>query len=113
MSSKLGLILSMLFVVMFFLFGVDLICVQFLFSDLDAKSISISYLISQHGGLDSELVNQIEDTYKVDFKCLNNCYPSFGDIVDYQISTDYSPLIMSNEVMHITVYRSTAIGFYG
>lgn len=113
MSSKLGLILSMLFVAMFFLFGVDLICIQFVFSDLDAKSISISYLISQHGGLDTEFIEEIETTYKVDFKCLNNCNPSFGDIVDYQISKDYSPLIISNEVMHITVYRSAAIGFYG
>ena len=113
MSSKLGLILSMLFVAMFFLFGVDLICIQFVFSDLDAKSISISYLISQHGGLDTEFIEEIETTYKVDFKCLNNCNPSFGDIVDYQISKDYSPLIISNEAMHITVYRSAAIGFYG
>ena len=113
MSSKLGLILSMLFVALFFLFGVDLICVQFVFSDLDAKSISISYLISQHGGLDINLINEIEETYKVDFKCLSNCNPSFGDIIEYQISKDYSPLIISNETMHITVYRSTAIGFYG
>ena len=113
MSSKIGLILSMLFVAMFFLFGVDLICIQFVFSDLDAKSISISYQISQHGGLDIEFINQIEATYKVDFKCLNNCNPLFGDIVDYQISTDYSPLIISTDVMHLTVYRSAAIGFYG
>lgn len=113
MSSKLGLILSMLFVAMFFLFGVDLICVQYVFSDLDAKSISISYMISQHGGLDTFLVNKIEETYKVDFKCLSNCNPKFGDIVEYQISKDYSPLIISNKDMHITVYRSTAIGFYG
>ena len=45
MSSKLGLILSMMFVIMFFLFGVDLICIQYVYSDLDAKSISISSVI--------------------------------------------------------------------
>ena len=62
MSSKIGLILSMIFVAMFFVFGIDLICIQFIYSDLDAKSITISYLISQNGGLSSDLINEIEDT---------------------------------------------------
>ena len=38
MSYKVGLILSMIFVAMFFLFGADLITVQSVYSMLDAKA---------------------------------------------------------------------------
>lgn len=113
MSSKLGLILSMMFVIMFFLFGVDLICIQYVYSDLDAKSISISYLISQNGGLSSALIDDIENTYSVTFSCKGNCNPSFGDILTFEISTIYSPLIISNTNMDIRISRTAMIGFYG
>ena len=43
MSSKIGTILSMLFVVLFFLFGTDLLCLQYTYSELDSKGISIAY----------------------------------------------------------------------
>ena len=113
MSSKIGLILSMIFVVMFFVFGVDLISIQFVYSDLDAKSISISYLISQHGGLDTDLINQIESEYKVDFNCTKNCNANFGDIIEYTVSYTYNPLIISSDEMILQISRTAMIGFYG
>ena len=39
MSSKIGTILSLIFVSMFFLLGVDLMCLQLTLSNLDAKSV--------------------------------------------------------------------------
>ena len=113
MSSKIGLILSMIFIAMFFMFGVDLICVQFVYSDLDAKSISISYLISQNGGLTTDLLYHIETNYRVDFTCTKNCNPNFGDILEYTISTQYFPLIISSSPMNISISRTAAIGYYG
>lgn len=113
MASKIGLILSLLFVSMFFLLGVDLLCLQFTLSSLDAKSLNISYIISQKGTLDDALETYIEEKYDVEFECLNNCNPMYGDIVDYTISCEYSPIIISKQTMEIKVKRYAVIGYYG
>lgn len=112
MSYKIGLILSMIFVALFFAFGIDLITVQFVFSNLDAQSVAISYRISQHGTIDENLINEIENKYQVDFECLSYCHPQFGDILDYKISRQIKPIIISKEPMTIAIKRSAIIGYY-
>lgn len=112
MSSKVGLILSMIFVVMFIALGVDVITIQYAYSDLDSKSMNISYLIAQHGTIDDSLIRSIEEKYHVTFECIGNCAPFFGDTVDYRISTQIKPIIVSLETITISVNRSTVIGFY-
>ena len=111
MSSKIGLLLSMIFAAMFIAFAADLICIQFAYSNLDSKSVNISYLISNYGTIDEPLVNQIETTYNVDFMCLSNCNPKFGDTVNYQISSTYTPFIIKNTPMKIALKRSAIIGY--
>ena len=59
MSYKIGLILSMVFVAMFFLFGADLISIQSVYSSLDSKANNISYLISRSGVIDEEFINYV------------------------------------------------------
>lgn len=113
MSFKLGTILSMLFVALFFLFGTDMITLQYAYSDLDAKSTPISYSISRHGGIDNAFIQSIENEYSVNFICLNEEPPLFGDTVDYIISTTYKPIIISKEEMTISIKRKTVIGFLG
>ena len=112
MSSKLGLILSMIFVTLFFAMGLDLVCVQVIYNDLDAKSVAISYQISQYGTINNEIKAAIENKYKVTFTCVDNCSPKFGDIVTYQIAKDYRPIIIQKELMTISVERSAIIGYY-
>lgn len=112
MSYKLGFLLSISFVLMFFLLGVDLFSIQYAYGDLDAKSISISYRISQHGTLDAEFVASIENSYNVEFECLSNCSPMFGDIVEYRLSSSINTLVISNHHLTISLSRSTVIGFY-
>ena len=96
----------------FFLFAGDLICLQFLYSELDAKSTTISYLISAHGGLDETFIDSLENKYQIDFVTADNYSPLFGDEVTYVIATEYKPLIMSNKKMTISVKRTTVIGYY-
>ena len=68
MSSKLGTILSSIFIVIAFLLGCDLMSIQFIYSDLDSKSINISYLISKNATFfDDEFTNYIES------KLYNSC----------------------------------------
>ena len=113
MSSKIGTILSLIFVSIFFLFGVDLMCLQFTLSNLDAKSVNISYAISQKGTIDETLITQIEEKYDVEFECLSNCNPIYGDIVDYKINSEYKPIVISKDVMKVSVKRYAVIGYYG
>lgn len=112
MSYKLSFILSMIFVVTFFLFAGDLICLQYVYSDLDAKSITISYLISAHGGLDHHFIQDIEEKYKVDFVTADNYSPLFGDEVTYVIAKLYQPMVISQKKMTISIKRTTVIGYY-
>lgn len=113
MSSKIGTILSMVFVALFFIFGMDMICIQFIYSDLDAKSSTLSYLISKKGYLDNNLIETFEEEYNVTFTCLKNCTPLFGEVVDFVIETNYQPIIISQKALTISVRRSAVMGYYG
>ena len=112
MSSKLGLILSMVFVTIFFAFGLDLIAVQMIYSDLDAKSVPISYLISRHGKVDDDIKSAIESKYSLTFQCTSNCSPVFGDVVTYVISREYHPIIIDQKDMTVSIERNAVIGYY-
>ena len=111
MSSKLGLVLSMIFVTMFFGFGLDLICIQFIYNDLDAKSVAISYKISEYGTVNETIKQNIEETFNVTFYCKSNCSPMFGDTVTYVISKDYKPMMINKDTMTISVERNAVIGY--
>lgn len=112
MSYKVSFVLSMVFVVMFFLFGADLISLQFIYSDLDAKSVTIGYLISEHGSIDESLIDSIEQKYNLTFVSADNYVPLFGETVTYVIAKEFDPIIISNEVMNISISRTTVIGYY-
>lgn len=113
MSSKLGTILSMLFFAMFFLFGVDLINLQYSYSELDSKSVTISYLISRNGTVDNSFINYLETKYKIGFQLISKENPTFGDEVEYIIYGQYNPIVLSKSPIEISIDRTTVIGFIG
>ena len=112
MSYKILLILSMVFVSLFFLFAGDMVSLQFAYSNLDATSITISHIISESLSVNDQLINKIETKYNVDFTLLNEEEPLFGDVVDFVISTHYQSIVLSNNAMLISVKRSTVLGYY-
>ena len=112
MSYKVSFILSMIFVAFFMLFGGDMICLQYVYSDLDAKSVTISYLISEHGGVDQKFLDGLELKYHVEFVYLDNYSPLFGDEVTYVIARTYKPLVISQDPMQVQIERTTVIGYY-
>lgn len=112
MSSKMGLILSMIFITLFFSLGIDMVSIQIIYSDLDAKSVPISYRISEHGIIDESLIATIEQDFNVKFTCKSNCQPRFGDTVTYVISKDYKPIVIKKETMSVAIERSAVIGYY-
>ena len=113
MSYKVGLILSMIFVALFFLFGADLITIESVYSALDSKANNISYIISRNGVIDDDFIDYIETTFSVNFDCPKNLSPTFGEKIIYQISTSYHPLVISKQEMTIAIKRMTIVGFYG
>ena len=113
MSYKIGLILSMVFIALFFLFGADLITIQSVYSMLDAKANNISYIISRTGVIDEEFVSYIESYFNVDFDCPLNYSPTFGEEITYPISTEYQPMVIDKNKMTIAISRMTIVGFYG
>ena len=112
MSYKIGFILSMVFVITFFLFASDMVSIQFIYTDLDAKSVTISQLISIRGNIDNNFISYLEDKYQIDFVSADNYSPLFGDEVTYVIAKEYKPIIMGEKVMNIAISRTTVIGYY-
>ena len=111
MSYKLSLIISMVFVVFFSFFAIDLLAIQNTYSLLDSKSINISYFLARHGDVSPEALNYIERIYHVDFKLLSSLNPAFGDDIIYNISTTYDPFVMG-DTLKITIQRMTVVGYF-
>ncbi|HHT67348.1 MAG TPA: hypothetical protein GX010_03895 [Erysipelotrichaceae bacterium] len=113
MSYKISLVLSMIFISLFFLFGVDLLCLQSAYSALDAKANNISYLISRNGVINQEFIEEIESTFHVEFICDEYPAPTFGQKITYIITSKFHPMVIDKNEMTIAVQRMTIIGFYG
>ena len=113
MSSKFGTLLSLIFVAFFVALGADLITIQYLYSDLDAKSTSISYIISKYGRVTENLEATIEDRYQVEFTCLDYCSNNPGDVVSFVISRKYKPVFISKNEITISVKRQAYISYFG
>ena len=112
MSSKIGLILSMIFVAMFFFFAGDMISIQFAYSNLDSKSITISHLISKEDTLSDNFKHHIEEQFHINFTILNQEEPYFGDVVNFVISTEFKSLVISKDPITLSIERSTVMGYY-
>ena len=113
MSSKIGTILSLIFVAMMVALSMDIMCIQYLYSNLDAKSSSISYEIAKHGMIDDTFIDYLNNKYKVTFTCEDNCgVNSPGTNIAYRIETTYKPIIISKQEMKLAVYRYAVLSFY-
>ena len=113
MSYKLGLILSMVFVVMFLLLGGDMMCLSAAYSYLDSNSISVGYLIAKTGRVDSEYLGYLEELYHLKFETISPESPTVGDVVEFTVYRMYDPLIISNSEIKLSASRTTVIGYYG
>ena len=103
MAYKLGLILSMLFIAMLFVFAGDLTSIQIIYTNLDAVSVVAGNLISSRGGLDDEIVNLVYEQSGGNIEAIGDETPMLGSIYEYKISREYTPWVMSNKPMEISV----------
>jgi len=111
MSYKLSMILSLIFVVVFSLFSVDLIAIQNTYSLLDSKSINISYYLARNGDVSESSIEYIENEYNVNFILLSDNRPRFGDFIKYRLEKDYQPISGFNQIK-ISLERMAIVGYY-
>ena len=112
MSYKVGLILSMLFIVQLFVFAADLMSVQIIHSNLDAVSVTAGNIISTKGAITSEVINLVQNEAGASIEATVDESPLFGSVFEYKISKSYQPVFFASQPMQISVVRSVVIGFY-
>lgn len=112
MGSNIATILSFTFVALFFVLGIDMLTIQFAFTDLDRIAVTFSYVIAKNATISNEFISNYCDQYNVTFTCLSNCTPKIGDVVEYKLTKEFDPILMSGDVINISVIRTTVIGYY-
>lgn len=112
MAYKISFILSFLFVIQIFFLGGDLITTQYIYTEIDAISMTVGNLISEQGGINEEIADFVQIQCGGKLSCLSNCVPKLGEAYVYNISRSFDPLILSNEIMTISITRSVVIGYF-
>jgi hypothetical protein len=114
MSYKLGLLLSMFFLVQVFPLGGDLASITAIHNQIDAIALTAGYQISLQGSLTQSIVNMVQEEAGARIYYVNEeqRYKHYGETVVFLVSKDYKPFVMSHETMTITVRRSAVIGYF-
>jgi len=116
MSAKLGTMLSIFMIFITFLFGADLVMMQYIYTDLDSLSINASYLIAKNGYITESIKDNFLAMYKVNIypdpsNDLEQSYKE-GDYYKFTLEKSYDPIIISNSTINLKVNRMTIINFY-
>lgn|SRR5574344_1453857 len=111
MGYKLGLILSLVFIVQIFIFCTDIIAVQYMYSSLDALSLEVGKLITYKGRLTDDIRVYAQGKMDCEVMCVSACNPSAGDILTYTLTCQYTPIVMSKTPWNIKITRGALIGF--
>jgi hypothetical protein len=112
MAYKLGLLLSMLFIVQVIVYSGDISCISLIRSELDAVALTAGYEISMQGAITSGIVSFVAKEARAEIVMVNDSVPSFGEVLVFEVSRLYDPLIISDSTMTISVRRSAVIGYY-
>lgn len=113
MGSKIGLILSVFFLFIVFLFGADLICIQLNYASMDSMTTLISYNISKKGTITDSLKTYVKNNIGADLYSASSedkIYQT-GDSFEYYLKKNYEPLVIS-ESMELTIKRYAVIKIY-
>ena len=111
MAYKLGLMLSMVFVISVMLLGGDIICVSSIHSTLDSLALVIGRKIAMEGTV-SPATKQLAKEHNAIFSCPNVKTPAIGENITFYLGRWYSSFVLSSKDMLITVKRSVIVGYY-
>lgn len=112
MAYKLGLLLSMVFVMQLFVFAGDMMSLQAIYTNLDAVSVVAGNLISTRGQIDDEIRYIVASQSGGIITSQATEAPKFGSVYAFEISRDFDPWVISNKPIRVSVKRSVVIGYY-
>ena len=112
MAYKMGFLLSLIFIVQMFLMIGDLMAIQFIYTNLDAVSVTVGQVISRKGEITDEVIRLVENEAGAYIVPIGDNSSMFGALYQYKIYKNYRPHYISNEDMEIAVIRSVVIGYY-
>jgi hypothetical protein len=112
MGSKLGFILSLLFLVQLFAMVGDLMSIQFIYTNLDAVSVTAGYLISTKGQITNEVIELVKNEANATIEQIGDSPALLGSTFEYRISKPYNAMIINQKAIEIAVVRSVVIGYY-
>lgn len=111
MSNLMGMMLSFSLLFPTILFGADLYLISGFKTRLETRATTLCYEISKSGGMRQEMVSGLL-AEGITFTCLDQCSTiSVGTSVAFELSILYTPIIMKKENMHISVTRTTIVGY--
>ncbi len=114
MSNKFGTMLGIFILFICFMFGVDLVSMQYNYTNMDALSTNISYEISKNGCLSKEIINKYKNNYDIYLYPYDSDDKKYkeGESYGYVLEKDYSPIIISNSTIKLRIQRFTIINVY-
>ncbi len=111
MSNILGLLLSFVLIFPTILYGVDLFAVNSIKIALESQATTIGYQISKQGGLRENLIAELSEQ-QISVNCLGECnYINVGQTLTFQLTKYYTPILISQEKIAISVTRTTIVGY--
>jgi hypothetical protein len=112
MAYKLGLLLSLFFVIEVIAFSGDLYFLSYIHSELDAVSLTASYEISMQGYITDYVKTYVQEKAHAYIVKVGDDTPRFGEALTFKVYRSYSPLIIANQTMTVSVTRSAVIGYF-
>jgi len=112
MSYKVGLLLSMIFLVSIFVFAGELISVQIIYTNIDAVSVTAGSIIARNGEITQDVVDLVSDEASARIYSVNDAPPMFGEVFEYCIVREYDSKFLSREPLEISIVRSVIIGYF-
>ncbi len=111
MAYKLGLMLSIVFVMSVMLLGGDIIGISSVHSSLDSLSLVVARAIGKEGKV-SSATSKLVRSYRARILYDNSKTPAVGEKLTFTLSRYYQTFVMSKERLEITVKRTVIVGYY-
>ncbi len=111
MSYKMGLLLSVVFLMSVFLFGADLLILNATYQTLDAIAMYVGNRVSYDGWL-SPATKEYVVKQGATLTLESSSTPAVGETFTFAVQKTYTPIIMKKSPFNVRVVRSCIVGFY-
>jgi hypothetical protein len=110
MASKLGFLLSLLFLVQVLAYSGDTYSLQVIHASLDAVALQAGYQISRSNGLTPAIEDFVYKETGAAIEALSSD-TYFGAEFKFRVYRDFKPMIISSQPMTVSVTREAILGY--